>query len=523
MISWIFVILTALLALLLNFTLTRPGLLSEEYTRYLLFATILAASVVITRFISYLFVKQVFPRVTGKHPSDLLRLLVGFITFTLALIANLYFVLDADISTLLTTSAVLTVVLGFALQATLGNLFEGLSVQIHQPFNLGDWIEFEDFEGTVESLTWRAVAIRCLDNSVVVIPNNVLAQSAIRVYHEVEPFQVSISFPAPIDTPPQTVRAVIVEALSALEDPKIYGVPEVIVKDFSQSGGTLLYQARALIGGEKTYIISSAKIRERIWYALARAGIPIPVPIEGRADAFKVPLVGSFQEHSYTEAKLEQLLAQTAVFSGMPKAVYEQLVQHANRLIFSEGEAVTSKTDSAVMFIVLRGVVVVPRAIETRREDERSLGYSWSPELLEMVRQHYAQHMGPVAEQLVKEAAHKTIDPYHLYTMLAAHIPSEEEQRVFLQARPKSPSREILPGDFFGERQLFTGEPLDKAPLAQQETELLEFRRANVRSIQENHPEFLEKVAKNLAQYYAVGEVEREALEVAIKRFYMYN
>ena len=41
---------------------------------------------------------------------------------------------------LLTTSAVGAVVVGFALQDTLGNLFSGLAIQIEKPFRVGHWI-----------------------------------------------------------------------------------------------------------------------------------------------------------------------------------------------------------------------------------------------------------------------------------------------------------------------------------------------------------------------------------------------
>jgi small-conductance mechanosensitive channel len=57
---------------------------------------------------------------------------------------------------LLATSAVGAVVVGFALQDTLGNLFAGLAIQIEKPFRVGQWIRVGDHEGQVEEVTWRA-------------------------------------------------------------------------------------------------------------------------------------------------------------------------------------------------------------------------------------------------------------------------------------------------------------------------------------------------------------------------------
>ena len=54
------------------------------------------------------------------------------------------FVLDEKF---MTTSAVGAVVVGFALQDTLGNMFSGLAIQIEKPFQVGHWIRAGDYEG----------------------------------------------------------------------------------------------------------------------------------------------------------------------------------------------------------------------------------------------------------------------------------------------------------------------------------------------------------------------------------------
>jgi small-conductance mechanosensitive channel len=57
---------------------------------------------------------------------------------------------------LLTTSAVGAVVVGFALQDTLGNAFAGLAIQSEKPFRAGEWIRVGEFEGRVSEITWRS-------------------------------------------------------------------------------------------------------------------------------------------------------------------------------------------------------------------------------------------------------------------------------------------------------------------------------------------------------------------------------
>src|SRR5258705_2442153 len=58
------------------------------------------------------------------------------------------------------TTAVGAVVIGLALQDTLGNLFAGLAIQIEKPFRVGQWVNIGGNDGLVMQVTWRATKIR---------------------------------------------------------------------------------------------------------------------------------------------------------------------------------------------------------------------------------------------------------------------------------------------------------------------------------------------------------------------------
>ena len=90
-------------------------------------------------------------RVPDRFPA----ILQDFIVIGLVLVASTFF---SD--RLLTTSAVSAVVLGFALQDTLGNAFAGLAIQSEKPFHVGHWVRVGEFEGRVEEVTWRATKLR---------------------------------------------------------------------------------------------------------------------------------------------------------------------------------------------------------------------------------------------------------------------------------------------------------------------------------------------------------------------------
>ena len=75
-------------------------------------------------------------------------------------------------------------VVGFALQDTLGNAFAGLAIQIEKPFRVGHWIRVGDFEGHVAEVTWRATKLRTKAGNFVIVPNNIIAKEAITNYSE---------------------------------------------------------------------------------------------------------------------------------------------------------------------------------------------------------------------------------------------------------------------------------------------------------------------------------------------------
>src|SRR6185436_10805633 len=75
---------------------------------------------------------------------------------------------ELNLGALLTTSAIFGVIIGLALQDTLGNFFSGISLHADRPFQVGDVIAVGELKitGVVEGITWRAVKIRTFQNHV---------------------------------------------------------------------------------------------------------------------------------------------------------------------------------------------------------------------------------------------------------------------------------------------------------------------------------------------------------------------
>ena len=96
--------------------------------------------------------------------------------------AGLYFALDQlDIELLgiLASLAVFSLIIGLAVQQTLGNIVNSFLLSIDRPFEVGDRIEVEDTLGSVVSVGILSTKVLDRDERLVVIPNNTLVESKI--------------------------------------------------------------------------------------------------------------------------------------------------------------------------------------------------------------------------------------------------------------------------------------------------------------------------------------------------------
>lgn len=113
-------------------------------------------------------------------------LLVNIFTLVLSMIGGtwlLYRVFEVSLAPLLATSAIFSVVLGLALQDTLGNLFAGISLQLDRAYEIGDWVEIQSpgikWAGQVREITWRATVLIGVGEEIVILPNRVVAQAQV--------------------------------------------------------------------------------------------------------------------------------------------------------------------------------------------------------------------------------------------------------------------------------------------------------------------------------------------------------
>jgi small-conductance mechanosensitive channel len=86
-----------------------------------------------------------------------------------------------DIASLVTTSAILTAVVAFAMQDTLGNMLSGLAIQLDNSVQVGDWIQLDGLSGRVVDIRWRSTLIETRNWETVVIPNSTLMKAHVAI------------------------------------------------------------------------------------------------------------------------------------------------------------------------------------------------------------------------------------------------------------------------------------------------------------------------------------------------------
>jgi CRP-like cAMP-binding protein len=250
----------------------------------------------------------------------------------------------------LTTSAVGAVVVGFALQDTLGNLFAGLAIQVEKPFRVGQWIAIGDREGQVQEITWRATKLRTKAGQFLIVPNGVMSSESILNYSEPTiPTRVEVEVGASYLTPPNEVKAAIGDALTnaplALASPP----PVVILQEFGSSA--INYRVLFWIGDYAIDTQARDQVRSNIWYAFRRRNIEIPWPIQ----------VEYQREESPARSDADVLgaaaiLGGIDLFAMLTSETRAALSRGAQEHIFAAGEAIVRQGDAgSSMFVVLSG------------------------------------------------------------------------------------------------------------------------------------------------------------------------
>jgi len=145
-----------------------------------------------------------------------------------------------ELTPLLATSAAFSVVLGLAMQDTLGNLFAGISLQVDRAFDIGDWLEVTiggvKTVGQVKEITWRATVMVGWADELIILPNRTLSNSQIANFSlGDQPIIRSQMFRVRYGTDLQVAKQALLAGLKDVKVIRSWPEPLVIITEMNES------------------------------------------------------------------------------------------------------------------------------------------------------------------------------------------------------------------------------------------------------------------------------------------------
>lgn len=299
---------------------------------------------------------------------DLLRSITRGVLVGAAFLAVLRYQLGINITPVLGASALVTAVVGFALQGVLGNLLAGMSLHIVRAVVPGDWVAIGDLEGEVIETNWRETRLRTIAGHQMVVPNSTVASATIHNMSRPTPLRRhTIPVGASYSDAPGDVIAALVESASAVPEVLREPAPSAFLVEYKDFGinyalrfWTNRYHERAAVEGD---------VMRMIWYQFKRRGIEIPFPMSDKILNDVVEVIDNRRRREPDDAEARRTaddLMRSDFFSkllvdakGAPLVRPEQLAGLAaaiRRIRFTRGETVFRQGEPGEScYVVVRG------------------------------------------------------------------------------------------------------------------------------------------------------------------------
>jgi len=281
-----------------------------------------------------------------------------------------------DVFSLVTTSAVLTAIIGLALQSTIANVFGGLGLQLDRTLGHGEWIQVGNRIGQILEIGWRSTRIVTKDGDTVFVPNSALVSGEV------------LNFSRPTGAHRMTIRVGFHDRHSPREVrsallPAIQDVPGVLRQPAPDCGpvdfgdGAITYALRYWIEDFAHDITIDEAVRTRLWYAARRAALEVPYPTRMLTSPARVAAERAAAARQ-DDAERLGLLARVEPFASLDLPERERIAHAMQRLDFGEGETILrgDGPDDAT-YLVASGEVRVEHGTNGRRQETAPQGDGW--------------------------------------------------------------------------------------------------------------------------------------------------
>ena len=252
--------------------------------------------------------------------------------------------------TLIIAPGIAAVVIGFAMQDSLGNIISGIALQAGKPYAHGDWLQLDNRSGMVIEVNWRATRLRTNDDTVIEIPHRQMAsQTIINLNRPMRRHAIRISVNIDYSAPPGRVKDILAHAASNARHVSPEPKPKVFLKNFGESSAE--YEIKFWLEDHLYLNDVCDSVRTNVWYSLQRHGIKIPFPI--RTMQIERPTRSKQQE---LQSAARQFLRQQPLFKSFTDEQLDALLPRGQITSFGRGERIIEQgANGESMFILVKG------------------------------------------------------------------------------------------------------------------------------------------------------------------------
>ncbi|MBT7696586.1 MAG: mechanosensitive ion channel [Desulfobacterales bacterium] len=276
-----------------------------------------------------------------------------FLILIILAVGGLKSILKIELSSLITSSAILTAVIGFSMQDTIGSLISGLLIQIEKPFAFGDWIEVGTFRGKVVQIGWRYTRIQTIERNYVLIPNNSISRDSLINYNRpISKVRWEVEIPVPLEVPPVKAKSALKEAVKNTTLIEKRPLTRIRVDGINEDRMT--YVVIFFVKRFNDVRPARDELFSAVWYQFKKNGIEFPYPGREIRHTRKKP--------PETNTEIIKTLKSIPLFEGLPENGLELLVQSSAIVSFDVGSRIVTQGGAGMTFyIILDGKVAVKR------------------------------------------------------------------------------------------------------------------------------------------------------------------
>ena len=317
----------------------------------------LLGSVVLGRLIDQFFWRWYFEeRRRTAVPKFIREITTGLLLLTAALVV-LEYGYGAHVHNLLAASGVVGIILGFALQDSLGNIVAGFALQYGRPFAVGDWLLIDNRHVRAVEINWRSTRFVTGDEVQLDVPNQQLVRQTLINYHGGESrHAMRLEVGVDNEVPPNKVKDVLRRAVASAEGVLPEPPPDVYLKEFGDNA--MIYEVRFWLRDHDQLAPAADAARTNIWYALQRQRIKIPCPtLQLRFErAHRSQRDPSVMNEEQRALATRDLLRTQPVFKHVGDNHLQMLVRRSAVHHYGRGELIIREgAEGASMFVLVAG------------------------------------------------------------------------------------------------------------------------------------------------------------------------